>query len=52
MKTNLFNGKYHGPSGPGGWRCSCCFPPPGKRKSLMRKHKREMYAMLGKLEDS
>lgn len=27
-------------AGPGGMKCSCCFPAPGKRKAEFRKVKR------------
>jgi hypothetical protein len=51
MKTNLFNIKHHARMGPGGYKCACCFDPPGKRKHVQRVHKQRINKLLDKLED-
>jgi hypothetical protein len=51
MKTNLFNVKHHGGFGPGGWKCACCGPSPGRARDIAaRLHKRRMTRMLNKFE--
>lgn len=50
MRTNLFNAKHYGRTGPGGWYCGCCGPAPKYRKKFVRLHKRWMMRILDKLE--
>lgn len=52
MKTNLFNARHRGRVGPGGWRCHCCGPAPSHRASFARLHKRFIYRVLNRLEQS
>lgn len=32
--------------GPGGWKCSCCAPPPGKPKKKAKKIHRKIFSRL------
>lgn len=42
MAANNLANKYCAP-GPGGWKCSCCAPPPGSRmRHLLRKKGRRL----------
>lgn len=34
--------------GPGGMKCSCCFPAPGKRKEVFRTAKRKSQREISK----
>ncbi len=42
--------KYYIVSGPGGYRCTCCFPAPGKRKEIYRSAKRKEKNAAFRLE--
>lgn len=36
--------------GPGGWKCPCCAPPPGKaKKAFMKKAKKKANGFFTKL---
>ena len=43
-------GNKHLSVGPGGIKCPCCAPPPGKRKPMFRSAKRKEHAEAMKIE--
>lgn len=37
MNDNRSNFKKHAMIGPGGWKCACCAPAPGKEKKRYKR---------------
>lgn len=34
------------PIGPGGWKCHCCGPAPGKLKKIHKRHSKKIFSSL------
>ena len=34
------------PIGPGGWKCNCCGPAPGKQKKIHKRHSKKIFGSL------